>query len=59
MPKVMTMMGMAVSVILLLVFGVDLAFEQPFGRASWVMDTGFVVCSLLLFYISWTTKREL
>ena len=61
MPKVMTIMGMVVSVILLLVFGLDLAIAQPFGRekASIIMDVGFVICSLLLFYISWSTKREL
>ena len=59
MPKVMTMMGMAVSVVLLLVFGVDLATGWPFGKASIVMDIGFVVCALLLFYISWATKRDL
>ena len=59
MPKVMTMMGMAVSVVLLLVFGLDLVSGQPFGRASKTMDIGFVVCALLLFYISWATKREL
>ena len=59
MPKVMTIMGMAVSVILLLLFGLDLAIGQPFGKASKIMDIGFVVCALLLFYISWATKREL
>ena len=59
MPKVMTIMGMAVSVILLLLFGLDLAIGQPFGKASIIMDIGFVVCALLLFYISWATKREL
>lgn len=59
MPKVMTIMGMAVSVIMLLVFGLDLASGQPFARASIAMDVGFVVCAAMLFYISWATKRDL
>ena len=59
MPKVMTILGMAVSVIMLLVFGLDLAIGEPFDRASLPMDIGFVVCSLMLFYISWATKRDL
>jgi hypothetical protein len=58
MPKVLAAAGMAISAILLLLFGLDLAIAFPFGGLSGVMDIGFVVCSALLAYLSWSTFRE-
>jgi hypothetical protein len=58
MPKALCLVGMVVGVLLLLVFGLDLAVEFPFRRASWPMDIGGVVSSLILGYVSWTTLRE-
>jgi hypothetical protein len=58
MPRALCLMGFVVAVLLLLVFGLDLAVAVPFRRGSLVMDIGFVVCSLALGYVSWVTFRE-
>jgi hypothetical protein len=58
MPKALCLVGMVVAVLLLLVFGLDLAIEFPFRRASMAMDIGCVASSLILGYVSWTTLRE-
>jgi hypothetical protein len=59
MPKALSISGMVVAVLLLLLFGLDLALKFPFSGAEPVMDIGFVVCSVLLAYMSWSTYREL
>ena len=58
MPKMLAICGMVVSVVVLLVFGLDLAVGQPFQKISMPMDIGFVVAAVLLAYMSWTTFRE-
>jgi hypothetical protein len=58
MAKAFSVFGMVVAVILLLIFTLDLALEMPFGRASLVADIGFIICGLLLGYMSWLTYRE-
>ena len=58
MPKVLTIIGMAVAAILLLVFTLDLAVGIPFKRASKPMDIGFIICALALAYLGWATYRE-
>ena len=58
MPKALCIIGTVVAVLLLLVFGVDLALKFPFGRVSWLMDVGLIVCSAVLGYLSWMTFRE-
>ena len=64
MPRALCFVGMAVSVLLLLLFGLDLATSMmldtgfPFAGASKLMDIGFIVCSLVLGYLSWMTLRE-
>ena len=58
MPKALCIVGIVVAVLLLVVFGLDLAIGFPFGKASTAMDIGFVVCSLVVGYLSWTTFRE-
>jgi hypothetical protein len=59
MPKALSISGMVVAVLLLLIFGLDLALKFPFNQASMPMDIGFVVCALVLAYLSWSTFREL
>ena len=59
MSKVLTIMGMVIALLLLLLFGIDLASGFPFMRASIVMDVGIVICSVLLGYLSWSAFREL
>jgi hypothetical protein len=58
MPKALCLVGMVVAVLLLLVFGLDLAIQFPFRRASMAMDIGGVISSLILGYVSWTTLKE-
>lgn len=58
MPKALAITGLAISVLLLAVFGVDWLAGFPFGSASKSMDIGFVICSAVLGYMSWTTLRE-
>ncbi|MBN1908992.1 MAG: hypothetical protein JW818_04570 [Pirellulales bacterium] len=58
MPKILSIAGLAISGLLLLLFGLDLAAEVPFGRYSMMMDVAFVVSSGILAYLSWTTLRE-
>jgi hypothetical protein len=58
MPKVLSISGLVVAVFLLLVFGLDLALQFPFGGANKVMDVGFLVSALLLGYLSWSAFRD-
>ncbi len=59
MPKALSISGMVVAALLLLLFGLDLALQFPFGRVNKPMDIGFLVCSVILAYMSWSTYREL
>ena len=58
MSNALCLVGTVVAVLLLLVFGLDLAVKFPFGRVSLTMDIGIVACSLALGFVSWTTMRE-
>ena len=58
MPKIMTIMGLVMAGLLVLLFGIDLALSIPFRRASMMMDIAFILCGLVLGYLSWTTMRE-
>jgi len=58
MPKALCIFGTVIAVLLLLVFGLDLAIGFPFGGTSFWMNVGFIVCSIVLGYLSWTTMRE-
>ena len=59
MPKALTIAGMVVAGLLLLIFILDLSTGIPFKTASKAMDIGFIICSLALAYLSWSTFREL
>jgi hypothetical protein len=58
MPKALCIVGMVVAAMLAILFGLDLALGVPFGGKSMVMSIGFLVCAILLGYLSWTTFRE-
>jgi len=58
MPKALCIAGTVVAAVLILLFGIDLGLEMPFGRVSMVMDIGFIICALILGYVSWSTLRE-
>ncbi len=61
MPKALCMAGMVISILILLLFVLDLALPgtlAPFKRASLMMDIGFILCAGGLGYLSWATFRE-
>lgn len=58
MAKAFAVFGMAVAVLFLLVFSLDLAIGMPFSKASVIADVLFLVCAAGLGYMSWTTFRE-
>jgi len=59
MPKGLSIFGLAIAILLLILFGLDLALGIPFGRGSVLpMDIGIVVSALILVYLSWSTFRE-
>jgi len=58
MPKALCLVGSVVAVLLLLVFGLDLAVGFPFHRKSMMMDVGCLLCAAALGYLSWTTFKE-
>jgi len=59
MPRALSISGIVVAILLVLVFGFDLALSFPFGKASTTMDVGFLLSALLLGYVSWSALREL
>jgi hypothetical protein len=58
MGKGMTIGGMAIAVVILILFALDLILGIPFKKASMAMDIAFVVCALGLAFLSWTTLRD-
>lgn len=58
MPKALCFLAIAVAVLLLLVFGLDVAMGIPFHGYSKVMDIGFLIASVVLGYMGWSTLRE-
>jgi hypothetical protein len=58
MPKALCIAGSIVAVLLLLIFGLDLAVKFPFHRISMAMDIGTLLCAAMLAYMSWMTLKE-
>ncbi len=58
MSKALSVFGVVVAVILVLVFGLDLAVGIPFSGAHTLMDIAFLICALLLGYLSWNTLQD-
>jgi hypothetical protein len=58
MGKAFSIIALVVAIVLLLIFGLDLAAGIPFRKASKPIDYGFVICGLALAYLSWRTFRE-
>jgi hypothetical protein len=59
MPKALCITGMVVAILVFLLFLVDLAIAMPFDRASMSLDVVFIISSLVLAYMSWSTLKEL
>ena len=59
MAKALTIAGMVLSLILLLLFVLDLGLGIPFrGAMGMRTDITFVVCALILGYLSFSAFRE-
>jgi hypothetical protein len=57
--KALCIFGMVVAVLILLIFGLDLATGMPFHVSNkWTMDLPLVLCALVLGYLGWSTLRE-
>ena len=46
MARGLTIAALAIAVLMLVLFGLDLAIQVPFGRQSMLLDISFVVCGL-------------
>ena len=58
MAKALTLLGVGVSALIFLLFTTDVAVGYPFGKASLVMDVGFMICAVIFGFLSWQTFRE-
>ena len=58
MPKALCMSGIAVAILIILLFGADLAVGLPFKRASIIMDLMMIGSAIVLGVLSWFTLRE-
>jgi len=58
MQKALCMVGMAVAIILVIMFLLDLIAGIPFQKASYLMDILMLVCAAGLGYVSWSTFQE-
>jgi len=59
MAKGLTIGTIAVAILLFGVFLLDLIAEIPFRRASSLLDIAFLVSSLMLGYLGWSSLRDL
>ena len=59
MAKGLTIISMVISVLILVLFALDLAIQIPFRKAYWPLDVVFVICAIGLGYISWITFKEI
>ncbi len=65
MPKGLCITWLVIATIIFVLFLLDLVaplvalrWIAPFGGASLLMDISFVVCALILAFVSWTTLKE-
>ncbi len=65
MPKALCLIGLVISILVFLLFTLDLVLglsrmeaSAPFSSASSVMDVLFILASGGLIYLSWATFRE-
>ncbi len=65
MPKILSMTGIVVAILVFTLFLVDLlapmigmASLAPFSSASWSIDLFFAICAAVLGFMGWVTLRE-
>ena len=59
MARGLTITAIAIAVLMLVLFGLDLAIGMPFGKQSLLLDICFLICGLGLGLLGFTTWREL
>jgi len=59
MARGLTIAAIAIAVLMLVLFGLDLAIGVPFGKQSMLIDICFVVCGVGLGLLGFSTWREL
>jgi hypothetical protein len=66
MPKALCLTGLVIAILVFLIFFLDLLFGMfgllniaPFKMSSVRMDIIFILCSIGLGYLSWSSFREL
>ena len=59
MARGLTIAAIAIAVLMLVLFGLDLAIGIPFGTQSPLIDICFLICGLGLGLLGVTTWREL
>ena len=59
MARGLTISAMVIAVLMLVLFGLDLAIGIPFGKQSLIIDIAFLVCGVGLILLGLTTWREL
>ena len=58
MPKALTIFSMVVAGLTVFAFAFDLALGFPFNKAYWPADVCFLICAIIVAYLSWITLRE-
>ena len=58
MSKALCWVGLILSLIVFLIFLLDVSAAIPFGRRNIFVDVIFMVIALLMMWMSWTTYRE-
>ena len=61
MPKALCITGMVISILVLILFLLDLVAPEwiaPFEKANRVMDVTFILCAAATGVLSWITLRE-
>ena len=59
MARGLTIAAIVVAVLMLVLFGLDLAIGVPFGKQSPMMDISFLACGVGLILLGLSTWREL
>lgn len=59
MARGLTIAGIAIAVLMVVLFGLDLVLKIPFGQASMLMDICFLICGLGLGLLGISVWREL
>lgn len=59
MAKGLTIGTIVVAILLFGVFLLDLAAGIPFRKASTMLDIAFIISSLMLGYLGWSSLRDL